>query len=184
MKLRCSSFRKNLSAFLDNELDLRKRKHMELHISECEDCRREAEKLREMIGIIGGTERSEVPAQLWEGTRRRIETASEQPVRTWVFGMPRWGFIPAGALAFVLLLYFLGAQLFFSEYQAGPMPVTVYLQEHAISSSQQVLPQDILSELTIVQTDQVIEETQFDESISELDMLMEAHYGIYTTNGS
>ena len=82
--MRCSSFRNNLSAFLDNELDAGKRKQMELHISECADCHKEAEKLRDMINLIGGMERPETPSQLWAGTRRRLETASETPARSWV----------------------------------------------------------------------------------------------------
>ena len=184
MALRCSSFRENLSAFLDDELNPRKRKQMELHISECADCRQETEKLREMIGIIGGMERPEVPAYLWEGTRRRLEAASQLPVRALVLRMPRWVFVPAAAVVFTLLLYFLGGQLLFYKYETEPIPVTVYLQEHVLSYSDQVLPSNPLSELTIAQTELVAEEALFDEPMSELDMLMEVHYGIYPTNGS
>ena len=193
MVLQCSSFRKNLSAFLDDELNLRKRKQMELHISECADCRVEAEKFREMIGIIGGMERPEVPVQLWEGTKRRIQAASELPARTPVLRMPRWAFAPAAAV-FAVLLYILGGQLLFHKYETGPIPITVYFQEHALSYSEQVLSPSPLPEsnflalgdprLSIVQTEQAAEETWSDEPISELEMLMEVHYGTYPTNGS
>ena len=182
--LRCSSVRKHLSAFLDGELDQRERKRMELHVSECADCRRETEKLREMIGFVGGVPRPEVPAHLWEGTRRRIEAASELPTRTLVLRMPRWVFAPAAAAVIALFTYFLGGQLLFHGYEAGPMPINVYLQEHALSYSDQILSSNTLSELAIVQTEQVAEETRSDESISELEMLMEVHYGTYPTNGS
>jgi predicted anti-sigma-YlaC factor YlaD len=183
MALRCANIRKNLSAFLDDELDSRKRKQMELHISECAGCRQETEKLREMIGIIGGMERPEVPGQLWEGTRRKLEAASQLPTRVPVLSMPRWVFVPAAAVVFTLLVYFLGGQLLY-KYQAEPVPIAAYVQEHALSYSEQVLPSNPLSELTIAQTELVTEEALFDESISELDMLMEVHYGTYPTNGS
>ena len=183
MVLQCSSFRKNLSAFLDDELNLRKRKQMELHISECADCRVEAEKFREMIGIIGGMECPEVPVQLWEVTKRRIQAAPELPARTPVLRMPRWAFAPAAAV-FAVFLYILGGQLLFHKYETGPIPITVYFQEHALSYSQQVLSPSPLSELEIVQTEQIAEETWSDEPISELEMLMEVHYGTYPTNGS
>jgi anti-sigma factor RsiW len=181
--LHCSSFRKNLSAFLDGELSLRKRKQMELHISECASCREEAEKFRQMIGIIGGMERPEVPAQLWEGTKRRIQAASELPARKPVLGIPRWAFVPAAAVLAVLV-YVLGGQLLFHKYETGPIPIAVYFQEHALSYSEQVLSSNPLSELAIVQAEQIAEETWSDEPVSELEMLMEVHYGTYTTNGS
>lgn len=184
MTLWCSSFRKNLSAFLDDELEPRRRRQMELHVSECADCRRETEKLREMIGIIGGMERPKVPITLWEGTRRRIEAGSELPTRAPVLRMPRWVFAPAAAIVFMLLLYFLGGQLLFHRYGTEPIPIAAYLQEHAFSYSDQVLPSNALSELTITQTEQVAEQAWSDEPMSELDMLMEVHYGTYPTDGS
>jgi len=182
--LRCADIRENLSAFLDDELDTQKRKQMELHISKCADCRMEAERLREMIGIIGGTERPRIPAQLWEGTRRRIEAASQLPARTPVLRMPRWVFVPAAAVVFILLFYFVGGQLFFYSYKTETIPITVYLQEHALSYSEQALPSNLLPGLAIAQAEPVTEDVQSDETMSELEVLMEAHYGIYPTNGS
>ena len=181
--MRCSSFRKNLSAFLDDELDPRQRKQMELHISACSDCHRETEKLREIIGLVSGTPRPEVPPHLWEETRQRLEAALEHPDRSWIFNMPKWGLMPAGAAVFVALLLFLGIQ-FFHERGVDPVPLTIYVQEHTLSYSEQVLPSDLLSELTVVQTGEVTEEAQSDEIMSELEMLMEVYYGTNPTNGS
>lgn len=184
MALLCSNVRKNLSAFLDDELGLRERKQVELHISECADCRRETEKLREMIGIIGGMERPEVPVQLWEGTRRKLEATSQLPARVPVLRMPRWVFVPAASVVLALLFYFLGGQLLFHRYRTEPIPITVYLQEHALSYSGQVLPSNLLPELATAQAESVTEDVQSDETMSELEVLMEVHYGIYPTNGS
>ena len=157
---------------------------MELHISECADCRREAEKLREMINLIGGAERPDIPSLLWEKTQRKLQTSLEAPARGRLLGVPKWGLIPAGAVVFTFLFLLLASQLFFHGRESDLMPMTVYLQEHALSYSEQALAPDLLSELTITQTNGITEETQHDESISELEMLMEVHYGFYTTNGS
>jgi len=181
--LRCSSFRKNLSAYLDGELDSRKRMQIEIHISECEDCRREAEKLGKMIELVRGTERPELPIHLWEGTRQRLETASEQPAGMWV-RMPKWAFAPVGGVVLAMLVYLLSSQLFIHNYKGDPVPVTVYLQEHKLTYSEQVLPSDLSSELTLVQTESATEEIQYDSPMSELEMLMEVHYGTDPTNGS
>lgn len=184
MLLRCSSFHKNLSAFLDHELDSSEHKQMEQHISECMDCRQEAEKLQEIIGSVRSSSRPETPAQAWAGTLRKIEVASEKPSRAWVFRMPKWGTIPAAAAVFALLLYVLSSQMFFYENGTGPMPLADYLQEHEISAAQQVLSPDFLSELTTVQSADTTATVESDEPMSELDMLVEVHYGIYSTNGS
>lgn len=184
MILQCSDFNKNISAFIDDELDPREHRQMELHISECVSCRQEVEKMRQMVGFVRATPRPKAPAQAWTGTLQKIEAASEKPVRAGIFRLPKWGAMPAAAALFVLLLYFLGSQLLPPGSETGPMSVTVYLQEHELFSAQQVLSPDFLSELTTVQTTEATETTESDEPISELDMLMEAHYGIYPTNGS
>ena len=182
--MKCSSVKKNLSAFLDNELSQKEHRQIETHISECVDCHHELEKLRGVIGLISNTEYPGAPAQLWEETRRKLETVSDQPIRTRIFRMPIWAAIPAGAGIFVILLYTISSQLFFTKYEADPIPITVYLEEHALSYSEQILSSDLLSELTIVQTEQFTDNTQSDAQMSELDMLMEVHYGTDPTNGS
>jgi hypothetical protein len=95
-----------------------------------------------------------------------------------------WAVAPAAAAVLIMLLYFAGGQLFFTGYEAEPIPVTVYLEEYALSYSEQILSPDLLPELAIVQTQQSEEGSTSDESMSELDMLMEVHYGINPTNGS
>lgn len=184
MVLKCSSVCKDLSAFLDDELNPRRRRQVELHISECENCRREAEKLREMIGFVGSISHPEVPIQLWKGTRQKLEAASEQSTRRRIFGIPKWSFIPAGAAVSLALLYLLAGQLFFPGYGTEAIPVDVYVEEYTLSSSEQVLSPDPLPGLTIAQTERAIQDTQSDLPMSELEMLMEVHYGTNPTNGS
>ncbi len=97
---------------------------------------------------------------------------------------PKWGSIPAAAAVLALLVYFLSSQVFFHRSETGPMSLTAYLQEHEFFSAQQVLSPDFLSELTTVQTEGDTENSGSDEPMSELDMLVEVHYGVYPTNGS
>jgi len=182
--LKCSRFYKDLSAFLDDELSYKKRRQMEQHISECAECRREAEKMREMIGIVGSISRPEAPVQLWEGTRRKLETVSETPARKRIFKMPVWGFVPAAAALLLALTYILAGQLFFTGYGTETIPVNVYLEEYTLSHSEQVLSPEPLPGLAIVQTERATQDTQSDLPMSELEMLMEVHYGTNPTNGS
>jgi hypothetical protein len=137
-----------------------------------------------MIGLVGSVSRPEVPVQLWEGTRQKLEAASEQSSGKRIFGIPKWSFIPAGAAASLVLLYFLIAQLFFPKYGTEPIPVDVYVEEYTISSSEQVLSSELLPGLAIVQTERATQDTQSDLPMSELEMLMEVHYGTNPTNGS
>ncbi len=181
--MECSNFRKSLSAFVDDELRPQERERMERHISQCENCRREAEKLREMVGIMNSMPDPETPAQLWESTRRRLEAYSEKPVKAWIFRIPKWSFVPAAAAVFTLLILFLGGQFYYNVETEAPTYDT-YIQEHLLSYSDRMLPPDLLSELTVAQIGQTTEDTKLDESVSELEMLMEVHYDIDSTDGS
>lgn len=181
IKVRCSIVRKNLSAFLDNELDPQRHKQIELHILGCADCRREAAELREMIGFVRGIERPEVPTGIWEGIQRKLpSTVGRSPVKAF-----RWAFAPVG-VAILALLIFLGSQTIFhrdktvldeTEFEA----TSIYLQEYALSQSRQILPVNLL--LTVTQVGQSAEKTKNTEPISELEILMEVHYGIRPANG-
>jgi len=181
--LRCSNFHKALSVFIDDEMKPREREQMEIHISQCDSCRREVEKLKEMVGIMRVMPDPEIPAQLWESTRRRLEADSEEQVKSWIFRIPKWSYVPAAAALLILLVFFAGSQFYYKGDTETPTFDT-YVQEHLLSYSDRILPPDLLSELTVAQTGQIIEDTTSDESTSELETLMEVHYGIDSTNGS
>lgn len=181
--MQCSKFRKDLSAFLDNELAPKRREQMEIHISECADCRQEAERIKKVIRIMGSIARPDVPIQLWETMRQKLGTVTEKTDRTWRFRIPKWSFIPAGALVLMILL-FLSSQIIYRD-GTEPALFNVYLQEHASSYSRDILPSDLLSEFTIAQVGEfAAEDVQPDEPITELEMLMEVHYGTDPTDGS
>jgi hypothetical protein len=108
----------------------------------------------------------------------------------WGDRIPKWGTIPAGAVVFALLLYLLSSQVLFDRFlnrngvETGPMSVAVYLEEHELSYSQQILSPAFLADITTVQTTETTEDVGTDEPVSELDMLVEVHYGFYPTDGT
>lgn len=183
--MRCSKVTKNLSAFIDGELNPQESKIVEAHILECASCNREVEKLREMIGIVGKTEKPLPPFDLWEGTCRKIEESSKSPVG-WLVGFraPRWVLFPAGAVIALLIVYFTASQFIFHQGKTEQVPVTVYLQEHARFYSEQMLPAMVSTELTIAQNGHASDDLNDNEPMSEIDLLMEVHYGVNSTYGS
>lgn len=179
----CLDFRKSLSAFLDGELNPREHEQIRIHISQCANCRHEVEKLKEMVGIVRNMPEPEIPAQLWELTRRKLEVNSEEQIKSWIFRIPKWSFVPVAATLLIFLVFFFGSQFYYKGDIEAPT-FNIYVQEHLLSYSDRILPPDLLSELTVAQTQQVVAETVSQESMSELEMLMEVHYGIESINGS
>lgn len=170
--------------FLDDKLDLQERRRMELHILECGNCRQETEKLQKIIGILGRMPRYAVPNNALELTHRRIEEASEQPTRAWLFRIPRWGAVSAAFLVLAILLVFLGNYVLFRKHEVDPIPVSVYAQEHAVTDFQRFLPPGVISALTAVPIEEVSEDQKPEEPKSELGMLLEVHYDTYAEVGS
>jgi len=177
--LRCSKIQKNLSAFLDNELNTEERKQIEQHLSECVECRQEMEKLRHTIYLVSKIECPEVPSYLWQETREILT----RPVETG-FRIPKWSFIPVGALVFTSLMYLLVSQSFFIKHENGQIPVAIYLQEHKSVYSEQSSLIDSWVETVSTNTNESTKKSQSNTSASELDILMEAHYGGPQTDGS
>lgn len=183
--MRYTKFHKNLSAFLDNELSSEDRKQTEQHLSECADCRQELEKLRRTISLIKRVERPEVPSYLWEGTRERLTL----PYKTG-FRVPRWSFIPVGAVAFTFLMYILISQSFFIKQTSFikqeniQTPIAIYLQEHKSVYSEQASLLDSYSGLTSTKVNGSSDKSESNTPTSELDIFMEAHYGGIQTDGS
>jgi hypothetical protein len=176
--LNCLTFRKNLSQFLDNELNPKVRTQMKQHLSECIECSLETEKMREAISRLKGLTVPDVSPEHWETTRQQLLSSVEHlPHRMILFRIPKWGFIPIGTVTAALLLYLLSGVFFFDNNDLGPMSVDVCLQEHSLFSEQSS-PLRIVPELAVTYNEQSTEKTVSNESTSELDVLMEAHYGI------
>jgi hypothetical protein len=171
-KLKCTKVRKNLSAFLDNELNTNDRKQVELHISECAECREEIGELKHTINLISRIERPEVPSYLWETTREKLTL----PERIG-FRIPKWSFIPVGAVAITFLMYILISQSFFIKQENAQIPVAIYIQEHKSVYSEQASLLDSWSEQTYTKMSLTTEKSESSVPSSELDIFMEAHYG-------
>jgi predicted anti-sigma-YlaC factor YlaD len=171
-ELKCRKVRKNLSAFLDNELNTDDHKQVELHILECTECREEFGKLKHTINLVSRIERPEVPSYLWETTREKL-TIPER-IR---FRIPKWSFIPVGAVAFTFLMYILVSQSFFIKQENTQIPVAVYIQEHNSVYSEQASLLDSLSEQTYAKVSLTSEKSESNAPSSELDIFMEVHYG-------
>jgi len=179
MALRCAVIQKNLSAFLDKQLDAGKHRQIEQHLTECSDCRHKKEELKELVGYINDVSIPTVSLQQWENTHRKlIENIDKLPAKKGLFRIPKWTFAPAGAFILALLIYVAISVIPFGGQQYEPIPVDVCLQEHSILYSEQIFPTGIMPEITITETDQTTQEEVSDEPTSDLDPLMEAYYGI------
>ena len=179
MTLGCSVVHKNLSAFLDNQLDTEKRRRIEQHLLECPDCLRKKEELQEVVRHIGNLSIPSVSSRQWEEVHHKLITNIEHiPAKTGLFKFPKWAFAPAGAFVLALLIY-LAINIFpLGSQQSSSLSIDVCLQEHSALYSEQIFPTGILPEFAFTETDQTTQEDSSEEQESDLDMLMEAHYGI------
>ena len=175
--MNCLTFRKNLSQFLDNELNPKVRTQMRQHLSECMECSLDTEKTKEAISQFRNVTVPDVSPENWETTRQKLLSSVENlPHKTALFKIPKWGIIPIGAVAVTLLLYLFSGVFFFNNNDLSPISVDVCLQEHSLFSEQSS-PLKIVPELAVTYDEQSTEKTVSNESTSELDVLMEAHYG-------
>ena len=179
--MKCSAFRRNLSAFLDHELNDREEQQMKEHLSQCEACRRETEQMRMMVSIVADTPRPQLPPRLWEETRQRLETVTPQRAFP---AISRWSFIPVAAAILILVLYLAGSHFALLGSGSEAPSIALYLQEHTLSQSEDVLAPNPVSELTLARMEQPVGGTEASESVPDLELLMEVHYGTNPTDGS
>lgn len=180
MALKCSIVQKNVSAYIDDQLDMEKRKQIEQHLLECSDCAKKKEELSDIIHKVGHISIPTVSSQQWEQVHHKLITNIEGlPAKKGLFRFPKWAFAPAGAFVVALLIYVTISIVPFGNQQSSPISVDVCLQEHSMLYSEQIFPTGILPEFAITETDQTTtQEDDSNEQKSDLDTLMEAHYGI------
>ena len=111
----CHTHRKQLSAFLDGELPLKKRAALEEHLAACAACRRELAALEGLGPVMGRLEVPAPPAGLAaritaEVRRARSEKGLGHLVRRRPAGIPvrLWGLKALGAAAVLVLMLSLG----------------------------------------------------------------------------
>lgn len=173
--MKCSTVRKNLSAFLDNELDIRTQKQVDEHLSECADCQYELEKLREIVYKFRLLTVPEVSQLQWDNTRRKLMSNIDNlPHKIRWFRLPV--FIPVSA--FVMLLIVFSVFITYNGKESSPISVDTYYQEYAILTSVQKVPPDIFLDFAITDEMQTISDSNSNEDKSDIDKLLEAHYGV------
>jgi predicted anti-sigma-YlaC factor YlaD len=173
--MKCSTIRKNLSAFFDNELNIETKKQIEEHLSECVDCQNELQRLREVANQFRVISVPNVLPKQWDKTRQNLMTNIDSlPHKARWFRLPI--FIPAGA--FVILLVLAGIFMFSGNNDSGLISIDVCLQEHSIFASEQSVTPEILPDFAITDSIQTSNSSDSNENTSDIDMLMEAHYGV------
>jgi len=179
MALRCLEVCKSLSAFLDNQLDVERYKQIEKHISECQDCSQKKIELQKITGQMANISIPSVSDQKWLETRNQLFSRIDNiPLKARHFRFPKWVYIPIGAFALILFVY-TGMSIFYlGDQQTNYISVDVCLQEHSALYSEQIFPTGILPEFAITGTEQAIQDEKTKDGSSDLDVLMETHYGI------
>lgn len=173
--MRCSAVSKNLSAFLDNELDTRTQKLVKEHLSECANCQYELKRLREIVYQFRFLSVPEVSQLQWDDTRRKLMSNIDNlPHKVRWFRLPV--FIPVSA--FVILLIIFGIFITYNGEKPSPISVDICYQEYALSTSAQKVPPDIFLDFAITDEIQTISDSDSNENTSDIDKLLEAHYGV------
>ncbi|MGB9595628.1 MAG: zf-HC2 domain-containing protein [Candidatus Poribacteria bacterium] len=173
--MKCSTVRKNLSAFLDNELDIRTQKLVDEHLSECADCQYELKRLREVAYRFRVLSVPEVTQLQWDNTRRKLMSNIDNlPHKFRWFRLPV--FIPVSA--FVIFLIIFGIFINYNGNESSPISVDICYQEYALSTSAQKVPPDIFLDFAIADEIQTISDSNSNEVKSDIDKLLEAHYGV------
>jgi len=72
--MRCDQLREQFGAFVDGELDAAARTAIEAHLRDCDACRAELDRLRELTARIQGAGPDGVPPDLWDRIAERLDT--------------------------------------------------------------------------------------------------------------
>src|ERR1019366_3036050 len=90
-------FENKIAAYHDGELDAGQRANVEMHLGQCEDCRRALSELRAMSGLFATSERPRLSQISRYRLHRTVDAAMEQ-------GLLRLAWMMSGIAASVLLL--------------------------------------------------------------------------------
>ncbi len=166
----CSKFQKNLSAYIDGELDLRSKEELEKHLMICHNCQREKDRISEVIELVKSSADIDVPDGLWGRVQEKLV---EIPAHSH-FALFKWASIPAGAVIFAILLYFFSTTFFFNSLKTSPMPIDICLQEHLLLYSEQIIPTYVSSDLLNTEAQKTSVNSQ--SGNPEIDLLLEVYY--------
>ena len=128
---------RQLSAYLDGELDPSVSRAVAAHLAECDACRHELAMLRQVKGLLERLPEVEPPQAVWHGLRARL-AAEDRPTVT-ILDTVRAAFrrpaVAAVAAMVVLLLVALPlVKGRIDRLQAADIGVDLYVREHALQS--------------------------------------------------
>jgi len=183
-----NKIKKQLSAYLDDELSPRKKKRVEKHLSKCQECSLLLEELREVSENIASL-RQTASKDLWYGIKANlgnISTDSEEAIVAdkkwkWEIFYPITKPLAAAALIlFAVLSIFIGTFLhkepenITQEYT----PIDVYLTAHTQYYSQKPLATEPVIDLVEQQVNtESVQKEQEKEYSSEIDFYVSVYMG-------
>jgi len=131
---------RQLSAYLDGELDPGEARVVEAHLAACAICRDELAGLRRVKGVLGRLPDLEPPEAVWQGLRRRLAAEQRPAAMGTVLDAVRAVFRrPVIAAATAMLVIVLVAVPLvkgrIDRLQAADIGVDLYVREYALLSS-------------------------------------------------
>ena len=131
--MKCEDIQKGLKAFLDDDIDVKKKQEMRAHLEKCPNCSKELEQLRKLSETLHTWKEIEPPAHSYEKLQSRVE--SKESFWEKVFS---YSSIKKAAFRFAEIAAVVVLTLIISHSLQKPAPVTgsdtdtisLYLTEH------------------------------------------------------
>ena len=117
--MKCEDIQKGLKAFLDDDIDVKKKQEIEAHLEKCPDCSKELEQLRKLSEALQTWKGIEPSAHSYEKLQSRIE--SRKSFRVEIFA---YSFIKKAAFRFAEIAAVVVLTLVISHSLQRPAPVT------------------------------------------------------------
>ncbi len=127
--MKCSQINKELIAYIDGELERKKRDKVDGHLAQCAECRRKLTALRKIYLPAHGIKRAEPSPFLWTRIYSRIQTEEKMPLWRVRFNE----LIPQITLSAVVMALFFTAILF--GIYLGSSSFTGALNQQQLTSS-------------------------------------------------
>ena len=131
--MKCEDIRKELKAFLDNDIDDQKEKEIKDHLDQCTNCSRDLEREKKLSGVLSAWKGIEPSPHLYEKLESRIE--SNESFWGKVF---TYTFVKKAAFLFAEVVAIVGLTLGISHWLGKPEQrtrddlntINLYLTEH------------------------------------------------------
>ncbi len=131
--MKCEDIQKELKAFLDDDMDARKKSEIKQHLDRCSNCSENLEQLKKLSGVLHVWEGIEPSVHSYEKLKARVE--SKKSIWERVF---TYSFVKKAAFRFAEIAAVVVLTLIISHSLQKPAPVTgsdtdtinLYLTEH------------------------------------------------------